>query len=104
MNEQLLPVSDRQDVMFGANLALNCNSDQGMVVKWYINQIELDNKDVISPSPDSIMLVFNEPGVYQCQISTNTAVDEIRTVTLCGIGELLNCTIAYYIRYRSKTK
>ena len=81
VNEELLPASDTHNVMFGANLALNCSQNQGVHIKWYINHEEVD-----STTDQVLTLIFKESGLYQCEITNTGTVSEYRFVTLCGNG------------------
>ena len=77
---------DYIDVMFGSTVTLTCNREEGANVEWYRNSEKLDGKVVTQSNSSTITLIFNTPGVYQCEVNDIISTN-IGTVTLCGIGK-----------------
>ena len=76
------------DVMFGSTVTLTCNREEGANVEWYRNSEKLDGKVVTQSNSSSLTLIFNTPGVYQCEVNDIISTN-IGTVTLCGIGKYI---------------
>ena len=77
---------DNHNVMFGANVTLSCCHAQGANVQWYRNTEALSKDVNVSTSESVLRMLFTTPGVYQCKV-TKDATTDVRTVTLCGVGE-----------------
>ena len=79
--------SDEQSVMYGADVSLTCSLAPGDDVKWYINSEKQDKGVSDTVNESKLELVFSTPGIYQCEVTGSVGSADIRTVSLCGVGE-----------------
>ena len=87
IDEMLQPDDRNHSVKFGSNITLNCSHEIGASVRWYVNSKVVDVR-----RPSSLLtVVFSQPGVYLCQVTTSEVDEEVRSVLLCGIGKLFLC-------------
>ena len=79
--------SDEQSVMYGADVSLTCSRAPGDDVKWYINSEKQDKGVSDTDNESKLELMFSTPGIYQCEVTGSVGIADIRTVSLCGVGE-----------------
>ena len=77
----LQPDAQIHYIRFGSTIALNCSNDNGVKVKWYLNNEEAEIESSI------LELQFQQSGTYRCELVSNEMEKENSSVLLCGVGE-----------------